>query len=142
MKYAVGGLVPYEVFEKNMHVYDDFMSCGYMQEFVEKMYKEIIEHMEIKELREKLSEQAFKLKKARANGTMVMQETERMKNLLVNNCDAIVEALTRVEKLEQEIAVLNMELDDAERELDEAKKDASAKKTTAKKKEASPEADE
>lgn len=120
MKYAVGGLVTFEEFEKNMHVYDDFMSCGYMQE-IEKMYKEIIEHMEIKELREKLSEQAFKLKKARANGTTVMQETERMKNLLVNNCDAIVEALTRVEKLEQEIAVLNMELDDAERELDEAK---------------------
>lgn len=141
MKYAVGGLVPFEVFEKNMHVYDAFMSCGYMQE-IEKMYKEIIEHMEIKELREKLSEQAFKLKKARANGTMVMQETERMKNLLVNNCDAIVEALTRVEKLEQEIAVLNMELDDAERELDEAKKDASAKKTTAKKKEVSAEANE
>ena len=141
MKYAVGGLVPFEVFEKNMHVYDDFMSCGYMQE-IEKMYKEIIEHMEIKELREKLSEQAFKLKKARANGTMVMQETERMKNLLVNNCDAIVEALTRVEKLEQEVAVLNMELDDAERELDEAKKDASAKKTTAKKKEVSAEANE
>lgn len=98
--------------------------------------------MEIKELREKLSEQAFKLKKARANGTMVMQETERMKNLLVNNCDAIVEALTRVEKLEQEVAVLNMELDDAERELDEAKKDISAKKTTAKKKEVSAEANE
>lgn len=141
MKYAVGGIVPFEVFEKNMHVYDDFMSCGYMQE-IEKMYKEIIEHMEIKELREKLSEQAFKLKKARANGTMVMQETERMKNLLVNNCDAIIDVLTRVEKLEQEVAVLNMELDDAERELDEAKKDASAKKTTAKKKEVSAEANE
>jgi len=98
--------------------------------------------MEIKELREKLSEQAFKLKKARANGTMVMQETERMKNLLVNNCDAIIDVLTRVEKLEQEVAVLNMELDDAERELDEAKKDTSVKKTTAKKKEASPEANE
>ena len=66
--------------------------------------------MEIKEMREKLSEQAFKLKKARANGTMVMQETERMKNLLVNNCDAIIDALTRVEKLEQEVAVLNMEM--------------------------------
>ena len=141
MKYAVGGLVPFEVFEQSMHVCDDFMSCGYMQE-IEKMYKEIMKNMEIKELREKLSEQAFKLKKARANGTMVMQETERMKNLLVNNCDAIVEALTRVEKLEQEIAVLNMELDDAERELDEAKKDASAKKTTAKKKEVSAEANE
>lgn len=141
MKYAVSGIVPFEVFGENMHVYDDFMSCGYMQE-IEKMYKEIIEHMEIKELREKLSEQAFKLKKARANGTMVMQETERMKNLLVNNCDAIIDVLTRVEKLEQEIAVLNMELDDAERELDEAKKDASAKKTTAKKKEVSAEANE
>ena len=98
--------------------------------------------MEIKEMREKVSEQAFKLKKARANGTMVMQETERMKNLLVNNRDAIIDALTRVEKLEQEVAVLNMELDDAERELDEAKKYTSAKKTTAKKKEVSPEADE
>lgn len=141
MKYAVGGIVPFEVFEKNMHVYDDFMSCGYMQK-IEKMYKEIIEHMEIKELSTKLSEQAFKLKKARANGTMVMQETERMKNLLVNNCDAIIDVLTRVEKLEQEVAVLNMELDDAERELDEAKKDASTKKTTAKKKEVSAEANE
>ena len=104
--------------------------------------------MEIKELREKLSDQAFKLKKARANGTMVMQETERMKNLLVNNCDAIIEVLTRAEKLEQEVAILNMELDDAERELDEAKGKKPAetedvakvvKKTTAKKKETSPE---
>lgn len=141
MKYAVGGLVTFEEFEKNMHVYDDFMSCGYMQK-IEKMLKEIMKNMEIKELREKLSEQAFKLKKARANGTMVMQETERMKNLLVNNCDAIVEALTRVEKLEQEVAVLNMELDDAERELDEAKKDTPVKKTTVKKKEVSAEANE
>lgn len=141
MKYAVGGLVPFEVFEQSIHVCDDFLPPLYEQETI-KLLKEIMKNMDIKELREKLSEQAFKLKKARANGTMVMQETERMKNLLVNNCDAIVEALMRVEKLEQEIAVLNMELDDAERELDEAKKNASAKKTTAKKKEASPEADE
>lgn len=141
MKYAVGGLVPFEVFEQSIHVCDDFLPPLYEQETI-KLLKEIMKNMEIKELRDKLSEQAFKLKKARANGTMVMQETERMKNLLVNNCDAIVEALTRVEKLEQEIAVLNMELDDAERELDEAKKDASAKKTTAKKKEVSAEANE
>lgn len=141
MKYAVGGLVPFEVFEQSIHVCDDFLPPLYEQETI-KLLKEIMNDMEIKELREKLSEQAFKLKKARANGTMVMQETERMKNLLVNNCDAIIDVLTRVEKLEQEVAVLNMELDDAERELDEAKKDTSVKKTTAKKKEASPEANE
>ena len=98
--------------------------------------------MEIKELTGKLKEQAFKLKKAQSTGTMVMQETERMKNLFVNNCDEIIAALERAEKLEKEVAVLNMELDDAERELDEAKKSTSAKKTTAKKKEVPVEADE
>jgi len=101
--------------------------------------------MEIKELREKLEEQAFRLNKAKANGTMVNQETERMKNLLVNNCDTIVEILRKAEKMAEEIAVLNLELDDAERELDEAKKEqeaAAAKKTTAKKKAEPAEANE
>lgn len=90
--------------------------------------------MEIKELREKLEAQAFRLAKAKSNGTMVKQETERMRNLLVNNYEEIVDALAMAEKLEREVAVLNAELDDAERELDEAKKEAGEKKTTAKKK--------
>lgn len=90
--------------------------------------------MEIKELREKLEAQAFRLAKAKSNGIMVMQETEHMRNLLVNNYEEIVDALAMAEKLEREVAVLNAELDDAERELDEAKKEAGEKKTTAKKK--------
>lgn len=128
MKYAVGGLVSFEVFEQSMHACDDFLPPLYEQETIN-LLKEIMKNMETKELIEKLNEQEFKLKKARANGVMVMQETERMKNLLVNNCDAIIDVLTRAEKLEQEVAVLNMELDDAERELDEAKKGAEVKKT-------------
>ena len=90
--------------------------------------------MEIKELREKLEAQAFRLKKAQASGAMVNQETERMKNVLVNNFEAIIDVISKAEKMEQEIAILNMELDDAERELDDAKKEP-VKKTTAKKKE-------
>lgn len=92
--------------------------------------------MEIKELKEKLEEQAFKLNKAKANGMMVAQETERMRNLLVNSYDEIINGLERADRLEREVSVLNMELADAERELDEL-----TKKTTPKKK-AEPKADE
>lgn len=99
--------------------------------------------MEIKELKAKLEEQAFRLNKAKSNGTMVNQETERMKNLIINNYEAIVDALAKAEKLEREVSILNIELDDAERELDEMKQGAGTKKTTAKKKADKPvEADE
>ena len=49
--------------------------------------------MDIKELKSKIAEQAFRLQGAKANGFMINQETERMKNILMNNLDDIVEAL-------------------------------------------------
>ena len=87
--------------------------------------------MEIKELTKKIEEQAFRLKNAKANGTMVAQETERMKNILMNSIDGIVEGLKKVEKLTEEIEILNAELDDAEAELKE--KDQEIDKLTGKK---------
>lgn len=75
--------------------------------------------MEIKELVEKIEGQAFKLKNAKSNGTMVAQETERMKNLLINCTDDIIAGLKKVAKLTEEIEVLNAELDDADDELKE-----------------------
>lgn len=75
--------------------------------------------MEVKELVQKLEEQAFKLNIAKSNGNMVPQETERMKNVLMNNCDEIVAQLKRIAKMEENIMMLEQEIDDADAELKE-----------------------
>ena len=49
--------------------------------------------MTVTELRDKIAAQAFALEKAKKRGMMVSQETERMKNVLMNNMDAIIDAL-------------------------------------------------
>ena len=46
--------------------------------------------MTIKELKQAIDDQAFALKKAKTRGFMVNQETEKMRNLLVNNLDDIL----------------------------------------------------
>lgn len=73
--------------------------------------------MNIKELRDKLSEQAFNLEKAKSRGMMVNQETERMRNLLVNNLDGIMEALDYAVGAEEKIERLTVEVESADAEL-------------------------
>ena len=81
---------------------------------------------DVKTLREKIEEQAFRWRVAVSNWTMVPQETERLKNVMINNLDEIIEALKMAEKAESRIAEIQESLDFAEAELkdqdDEIKK--------------------
>ena len=93
--------------------------------------------MEIKELYEKISNIAFATRRGVENTSTPNRYIEQAKNILYNNMDAIEEALKKAVKMEKDVAVLTLELDDAERELTEIKKaqeTAAPKKTTAKKK--------
>ena len=75
--------------------------------------------MSIAELKSKITEQQFRLKGAQSRGMMVAQETERMRNLLVNNLDDIVVALSKAVDAEKQIEVLNVEIESADAELQE-----------------------
>lgn len=92
----------------------------------------------------KIRDQNFALRRARDNGVSQGPIVEQTKNILLNNIDPIEEAVKVACDSAGKIALLELELDDAERELDE--KDAkirelteqignsTGKKTTAKKK--------
>lgn len=73
----------------------------------------------MKELYNKIEEQLFRMNKAIANGFMVNQEKERMQNVLFNNAQEICDALKQATEMEEKIAVLELELNDAEAELAE-----------------------
>ena len=94
--------------------------------------------IDITELRKKIDEQLFLLESAKSNGRMVNQETERMKNILLNNAREIVDALKMAEGAAERIKILEAEVDSADAELkeldDEIKKlrNASAPKAAAK----------
>jgi len=75
--------------------------------------------MSIKELKDLISGQAFNLNKARTRGFMVNQETEKMRNLLVNNLDEILAALDTAIDAEERIARLVVEVESADAELAE-----------------------
>ena len=75
--------------------------------------------MNVKEVKSKLEEQAFRLKKAQTTGMMVNQETDRMRNLLVNNMDEIMEALAYAVDAEEKLERLTVEITSADEELDE-----------------------
>ena len=75
--------------------------------------------MTIKELKQTLDDQAFALKKAKTRGFMVNQETEKMRNILVNNLDDILAALDVAIKAEEKIARLVIEVENADAELAE-----------------------
>ena len=93
--------------------------------------------MEIKELYTKISDQNFRRKRVIANTSAPGAVIEQTKNVLYNNVDAIEEALKFAAEAEQKIAVLETELNDAERELkeqDERINELTATKTTGKKK--------
>ena len=97
----------------------------------------------INELYKKIREQNFQLRRARDNGVSQGPIVEQTKNILMNNIDDIENALKVAADSADKIALLELELDDAEKELDE--KDAqikelqarlensTGKKTTAKK---------
>ena len=75
--------------------------------------------MNIKELKGKIGEQQFRWNRAKQNGNMINQESERMKNILLNNVDEIMEVLTYAEGAADRIEILMAEMDDADRELQE-----------------------
>ena len=59
------------------------------------------------------------MKKAKTRGFMVNQETEKMRNILVNNLDDILAALDVAIKAEEKIARLVIEIENADAELAE-----------------------
>lgn len=75
------------------------------------------EKVNVKELIGKLGDQVFAVKIA--DGLVKNRERETLKNLLVNNAEQIMEALSLAAEAEEKIALLEQELDDADKELDE-----------------------
>ena len=72
--------------------------------------------VDIKELHDKISEQVFKCKNAQS-GAVVAQEKERLKNIMINNADAIVEALKYAIDSKNTILRLETEIESADAEL-------------------------
>ena len=90
--------------------------------------------MQITELRDKIAAQAFTMRKAQSRGPMVSQETERMKNILMNNLDEIIEALNVAADAEEKIARLTVEIMSADEELQEKDDEIKELKAAAEKK--------
>ena len=87
--------------------------------------------MTVKELKQTIEEQAFVLKKAKTRGFMVNQETEKMRNILVNNLDDILAALDVAIDAEEKIARLVVEVESADAELAEKDDEIKALKEAA-----------
>ena len=87
--------------------------------------------MTIKELKQAIDDQAFALKKAKTRGFMVNQETEKMRNLLVNSLDDILAALDVAIGAEDKIARLVVEVESADAELKEKDDEIAELKETA-----------
>lgn len=90
--------------------------------------------MTIKELKQTLDDQAFAMKKAKTRGFMVNQETEKMRNILVNNLDNILDALNVAIDAEERIARLVVEVESADAELIEKDDEIAALKAKLEKK--------
>ena len=90
--------------------------------------------MTIKELKRTLDDQAFAMKKAKTRGFMVNQETEKMRNILVNNLDDILAALDVAIDAEERIARLVVEIESADAELAEKDDEIAARKAKLEKK--------
>lgn len=67
----------------------------------------------------KIADQRIKMKVAAVSGFHVDLENERMKNLLLNNLDDIVEVLTAAAVSEKRIGELEADLQSADEELKE-----------------------
>lgn len=82
-------------------------------------------------LYEKIRDIAFVTRNAVANTSAPGRYVDRAKNVLYNNMDDIESALKFAAEAGKQIALLELELNDAERELDEiTKKTAPKKKAT------------
>lgn len=90
--------------------------------------------MTINELKQKLDDQAFAMEKAKTRGFMVNQETEKMRNILVNNLDDILAALDVAIDAEERIARLVVEIESADAELAEKDDEIAALKAKLEKK--------
>lgn len=73
--------------------------------------------MDIKELKDRLSEQEHRLRKARNSGMGVREESERMKTLMLNRMGEIMTAIEMAESAARTIERLNAEVDSADEEL-------------------------
>lgn len=90
--------------------------------------------MTINELKQKLDDQAFAMEKAKTRGFMVNQETEKMRNILVNNLDDILVALDVAIDAEERISRLVVEIESADAELAEKDDEIAALKAKLEKK--------
>ena len=75
--------------------------------------------MNIQELHDRIAGQAFTMNKAKTRGFMVAQETDRMRNVLMNSLDEIIEALDYAAKADVRVERMAAEVDAADRELAE-----------------------
>ena len=75
--------------------------------------------IDMKELKAKIEEQVFRFRKAKSTGMLINQETERTKNVLLNNVDGIIEALDYAIGAEEKIERLTVEIESADAELQE-----------------------
>ena len=90
--------------------------------------------VKVTELRDIITTQQFAMNRAIQHGMMVNQEKERMRNVLMNYLDDIVEALQiaseadkRVERLMAEVASADAELLDKDEEIAALKKEIESK---------------
>ena len=79
--------------------------------------------MELKEMIGEIQDQVTRLRKAKATGVTVNHEKERLKNVLFNHADEILEALAMADEAEEKIKILNLQLDDSEKDLADVEKE-------------------
>ena len=79
--------------------------------------------MELKEMIGEIQDQVTRLRKAKATGVTVNYEKERLKNVLFNHADEILEAMAMADEAEEKIKILNLQLDDSEKDLADVEKE-------------------
>lgn len=79
--------------------------------------------MDMKKMVKDVQDQAFRLRNAESTGMLVRDERERMKNVLFNYKDEILEALAMADEADEKIKVLELQLDDSDKELAELEKE-------------------
>ena len=82
--------------------------------------------MDMKQMVKDVQDQAFRLRNAESTGMLVREERERMKNVLFNYKDEILEAIAIADEADEKIKVLELQLDDSDKELAELEKELKA----------------
>lgn len=75
--------------------------------------------IDVKELLGKIEEQAFRCRHAESNGIRVDHERERLKNVLFNNVNDVIEALKIALSADTQIRMLEASVESADAELKE-----------------------